>query len=102
MTASETIDKQKLSFLLVPTSGLVMQEKLPKNARLFDQAKYIDQVQKAMKDYNFVDVRDTLMDHNMNIFIIRQIIIGHRQGPVWHMMRGVNVQVEKLRRKMDL
>ena len=64
MTASETIDKQKLSFLLVPTSGFVMQEKLPKNARLFDQAKYIDQVQKAMKDYNFVDVRDTLMDHN--------------------------------------
>lgn len=64
MTASETIDKQKLSFLLVPTSGLVMQEKLPKNARLFDQAKYIDQVQKAMKDYNFVDVRDTLIDHN--------------------------------------
>ena len=64
MTASETIDKQKLSFLLVPTSGLVMQEKLPKNARLVDQAKYIDQVQKAMKDYNFVDVRDTLMDHN--------------------------------------
>lgn len=64
MTASETIDKQKLSFLLVPTSGLVMQEKFPKNARLFDQAKYIDQVQKAMKDYNFVDVRDTLMDHN--------------------------------------
>lgn len=64
MTASETIDKQKLSFLLVPTSGLVMQEKLPKNAWLFDQAKYIDQVQKAMKDYNFVDVRDTLMDHN--------------------------------------
>lgn len=64
MTASEIIDKQKLSFLLVPTSGLVMQEKLPKNARLFDQAKYIDQVQKAMKDYNFVDVRDTLMDHN--------------------------------------
>ena len=64
MTASETIDKQKLSFLLVPTSGLVMQEKLPKNARLLDQAKYIDQVQKAMKDYNFVDVRDTLMDHN--------------------------------------
>ena len=64
MTASETIDKQKLSFLLVPTSGLVMQEKLPKNARLFDQAKYIDQVQKAMKDYNFVDVRDTLMDYN--------------------------------------
>ena len=64
MMASETIDKQKLSFLLVPTSGFVMQEKLPKNARLFDQAKYIDQVQKSMKDYNFVDVRDTLMDHN--------------------------------------
>ena len=61
--ASETIDKARLSFLLVPTSGLIMQDKLPKNARLFDQASYIDQVQSAVSDYNFIDARDVLSSH---------------------------------------
>lgn len=61
--ASETIDKDRLSFLLVPTSGLIMQDKLPKNARLFDQTSYIDQVQSAVNDYNFIDVRDVLSSH---------------------------------------
>ncbi len=61
--ASNTIEQDRLSFLLVPTSGLIMQDKLPKNARLFDQAFYIDQVQKALGDYNFIDVRDELASH---------------------------------------
>ena len=61
--ASETIDKARLSFLLVPTSGLIMQDKLPKNARLFDQASYIDQVQSVVSDYNFIDARDVLSSH---------------------------------------
>lgn len=63
-TASETIGKDHLSFLLVPTSGLVMEEKLPKNARLFDQSKYMEQVEDALADYNFIDVRQELIDHN--------------------------------------
>lgn len=58
--ASETIAKDRLSFLLVPTSGLVMEDKLPKNARLFDQSSYIEQVQNAMQDYSFIDVRREL------------------------------------------
>lgn len=58
--ASDTISNDRLSFLLVPTSGLVMEDKLPKNARLFDQSAYIEQVQNAMQDYNFVDVREEL------------------------------------------
>ena len=37
-----------------------MEDKLPKNARLFDQSAYIEQVQNAMQDYNFVDVREEL------------------------------------------
>ena len=61
--ASETIDKARLSFLLVPTSGLIMQDKLPKNARLFDQASYIDQVQSAVSDYKFIDAREVLSSH---------------------------------------
>ena len=61
--ASDTVAPEHLSFLLVPTSGLVMEDKLPKNARLFDQAKYIDEVQNSMKDYNFIDVRQELTAH---------------------------------------
>lgn len=61
--ASETIDKSRLSFLLVPTSGLIMQDKLPKNARLFDQDAYITRVQSAISDYCFIDVREDLAEH---------------------------------------
>ncbi len=57
---SESIDASRLSFLLVPTSGLVLADKLPENAPLFDQVAVIDKVQDAMQDYNFIDVRDEL------------------------------------------
>lgn len=62
--ASATIDKERLSFLLIPTSGFVMAEKLPKNARLFNQSRYIGQVEDAMADYNFIDVRKEFLAHN--------------------------------------
>jgi hypothetical protein len=61
--ASAQIDKDRISFLLVPTAGLVMADKLPKNARLFDQSAYLDQVENALADYNVIDVRETLLDH---------------------------------------
>lgn len=62
-TSSEMIDKERLSFLLVPTSGLILADKLPTNAPLFDQTAVIEQVKEGMADYNFVDVRDTLSAH---------------------------------------
>ena len=62
-TASGTIDNSRLSFLLVPTSGLILADKLPANAPLFDQAAIIDAVAEGMKDYNFVDVRDVLTQY---------------------------------------
>lgn len=62
--ASETIAADRLSFLLVPTSGLVMADKLPKNARLFDQSAYIDRVQDAMENCSVIDVRDELTAHS--------------------------------------
>ena len=62
-TASGTIDKSRLSFLLVPTSGLILADKLPANAPLFDQTAVIESVEAAMQDYNFVDVRDVLTAH---------------------------------------
>lgn len=60
-TCSETIEPSRLSFLLVPTSGLILSDKLPENAPLFDQAAYIDRVQQGMKDYHFIDVREELL-----------------------------------------
>ena len=57
------LDSERLTFLLVPTSGLVMEEKLPENAILFDQQAYIDQVKEAMEAYNFIDVRGILAEH---------------------------------------
>ncbi len=62
-TCSETMDKSRLSFLLVPTSGLILEDKLPANAPLFDQAAIIDEVKDKMQGYNFVDVRDALTAH---------------------------------------
>ena len=62
--ASENVEKDRISFLLVPSSGLVMEDKLPAHARLFDQAKYIDQIEKQMKDCRVTDVREKLLSHN--------------------------------------
>lgn len=59
-TSSSKIDKSRLTFLLVPTSGLVLEDKLPANAPLFDQAAIIDAAAEGVKDYNFVDVREVL------------------------------------------
>lgn len=69
--ASDTVEKGHLSFLLVPASGLVMEDKLPKNARLFDQTKYIDEVQQAMQDYDFIDVRQELIAHKEDYIYYR-------------------------------
>lgn len=59
-TCSETIDSSRLTFMLVPTSGLVLEDKLPENAILFDQTAVIDAAGVAMEGYNFLDVTDTL------------------------------------------
>ena len=61
--ASEKIAADRISFLLIPTSGLVMADKLPKNARLFDQSAYLDRILDAVRDYNAVDVRAALAAH---------------------------------------
>ena len=63
-SVSDTVEPDRLSFLLIPTSGLVMEDKLPENARLFDQSTYIDDVKSVMERYHFVDVRDELTAHN--------------------------------------
>ena len=58
----KTIDKDKINFIIVPTSGLVYEDKLPKNAVLFDQNKYIDQISAGVKNGSLIDSRKVLLN----------------------------------------
>ncbi len=59
----DIVGEDNLSFLLVPTSGYVLSDKLPKNAILFNQDSYIDKVKNSMSGFNFIDARDELKSH---------------------------------------
>ena len=59
---SKTISEEKLNFMLVPTSGLVYEDKLPNNAILFDQDMYIDSIASGIKTGEVIDARDVLVD----------------------------------------
>lgn len=61
---TKTLEPSRVSFLLVPTSGLVLKDKLPKNAILFDQQAYLDRVRTAMDKYNFISPEDILVEHS--------------------------------------
>jgi hypothetical protein len=60
---AQTIEPSRISFLLVPSSGLVLIDKLPDNAILFDQQQYLDRIMDSFSDYNVVDVTGTLAAH---------------------------------------
>ena len=56
----EYLDASKLEVMLVPTAGLVLEDKLPAYAPMFDQETYLDQIESALEGYNVVDVRGAL------------------------------------------
>ena len=96
--ASENVEKDRLSFLLVPSSGLVMADKLPAHARLFDQAKYIDQIEKQMKDCRVTDVREKLLSHSEDYIYTKRIITGRVRALTLPMKHGVTVPGWRARR----
>lgn len=96
--ASENVEKDRISFLLVPSSGLVMADKLPAHARLFDQAKYIDQIEKQMKDCRVTDVRENYFPIMRIISITKRIITGRVRALTLPMKHGVTVPGWRARR----
>lgn len=70
-SASKDFGADHLSFLLVPTSSLVLEDKLPKNARQFSQSEYMDNIQAAVSNYNVVDVRDCFAEHKNDYIYYR-------------------------------
>ena len=62
--ACEKVGEDNLYFVLVPTSGLVNSEKLPKNAILFDQNAYMDDIFQQIGSHVSFDVRELFDQHN--------------------------------------
>jgi hypothetical protein len=58
---TEQMDGARVSFLLVPTSGLVLSEKLPDHAILFDQSAYIERI--AAGVCTFISPEEILRAH---------------------------------------
>lgn len=57
---SKAVGSDNCYFMLVPTAGLINGDKLPKNAILFDQESYIDDIKSKITQATFVDVREDL------------------------------------------
>ncbi len=55
-------DVKSLSVMIIPTSGYMLEDKLPANALMFDQEKYLNDFKTAFSDYNYVDVSKSASD----------------------------------------
>ena len=60
--AKTSLPKNKISLMIVPTSGLILSEKLPPFAPMFDQNEMIDTIKQSVSDCQFVDLRQQLRD----------------------------------------
>jgi hypothetical protein len=54
---TEYMDSARVSFLLVPTSGLVLSDKLPDHAILFDQNAYIERIAEAVAGAESTEIK---------------------------------------------
>lgn len=52
-----------VKLMIVPTSSLILEDKLPENAVTFNQNKVFEEIKISIKNANFIDVRDTLKKH---------------------------------------
>ena len=53
-----------INMLVVPTSSLIMSDKLPNDAPVFDQQKVFDNLEKKLASLNYIDISKTLLEHN--------------------------------------
>lgn len=54
---SNNVDRDCISFLLVPTADFSLENKMPKYAIQFRQDRYLEGIKNAFLSYNYVDVR---------------------------------------------
>jgi hypothetical protein len=80
---SDWIEPERISFMLVPTSGLILEEKLPDHAILFAQENYMDEIRQSIEDYNFMDVRQILQEHNQEYIYYKTDHHWTTDGAYW-------------------
>lgn len=56
-------DSKRIQLMVVPTSSLILKEKLPKYALIFDQDKVLNTIKNNVKDITYIDLRNTLLQH---------------------------------------
>ncbi|MDD2235469.1 MAG: DHHW family protein [Desulfitobacteriaceae bacterium] len=60
--ARTSLPQKNLSLMIVPTSGLILSEKLPPFAPMFNQNEMIETIKQSVSDCLFVDLRQQLLD----------------------------------------
>lgn len=61
---ARSISPSRLTFMMVPTSGYVYEDKLPDNAIMFDQESYIKDIEATMEGFQVVSLMDTFVENN--------------------------------------
>lgn len=61
---AEKHPEQKISVMLVPTAGMVLSDKLPKNAPMFDQQSAYDEVTEKLNGISYIDLNPTFGAHS--------------------------------------
>lgn len=57
---------KNISIMVAPTAGLILKDKLPKYAPVFNQNEAIDIIKNTVKDSNFVDLRNIFLANRDN------------------------------------
>ena len=60
--AEQNKDKN-IDVMIVPTASLILQDKLPENAPIYDQNESINKIKENITNCNFIDLRETLFSH---------------------------------------
>lgn len=61
---TQNYEDKDIYVMIAPTAGLIMQDKLPKNAPIFNQSDAISKIDKGLENANFIDIRGKLFSHN--------------------------------------
>lgn len=65
---SKTLPPERLSFLLVPTPGYVLKDKLPPYAELFDEDAVFEEARAAMAGFSFLDLREPFLSADSPLY----------------------------------
>lgn len=60
---AEENKEKNVQIMIVPTASLILKDKLPKNAIMYNQNQAIEEIKRGVKNATFIDLRSTLLSH---------------------------------------